>query len=379
VAAPVIAVLANVHPADGPERDAPIRHASEAPAAAEELGRALATAGLSIAVYSCSDRYLDSHVVDGFLAASGKRQDKARIHVWHSQGSPDGDFQGMADAEYSGVFSPHLQSNTDDWSTTFFRSMKAVDGVVVIGGRDFSFVAALWTLGMSLPLSTVAYFGGGAAKAWPVLKAERGLAEDEEIEVMGLPWSSTNLETLVSGLKKQVARKKGRESSDAAWSVTGSMMSIILSVATIGIFVASLLLVAPGSRPYFGLVLFGPLVAGTAGAMLRVTWEESTPPRSLGKTCALGIGIGAAYILLFIISQASANQSLFDPTVVLKPGPAALLSATALGLAYGAGFALDTALDKMKRGIVERTLSSTSGDGPSGGTTETPRAKSWMQ
>lgn len=341
----LFAVLSSIRPLSGTEVNSPILHSAEAENAAKEIGRELATAGFSIAVYSSNQAYLDQHIVSGFFSVNKPRG--GQVHIWHTQGSAIAQFKELDDPRFEGRFVSHTES-TDNWNTIFFQSMKQVDGVVMLGGSDFCLVAALWALDTKKSLATVAHFGGGARAAWVVMQSEKGFASEKGIEAMGAKWSAHSARRIVESLKDQrnVQRKAVKGPRTKALVVT----SLLVAVTAI-VFISSLIAVAPGSHPFYLMVFVGPLFAGMAGAMLRKIWGDrpGTSQRSVGTTCALGFGAGFAYLLLVVISQASANQSFLDPHVPLSPVSAVILSATSIAVAFGAGFVLDNSLTKMKK------------------------------
>jgi hypothetical protein len=229
---------------------------------AREVGMALARRGCSIAVYSCSEAYLDKHVVSGFIEGAKVSKGTARIHLWYSTGSCDASFPECLDATTSEFFRHHAQAS-NDWGAVFFKSMAEVDGVVIIGGSDFAFVAGLWALQVGAPTVPIAHFGGAGRKVWRVISTDSGLSTQEEVSVMGGTWQAST-PTRVAEIAKRQHRVAKRHRVRASKAQDRNVFWGLLLLAAL---VLCLLLpfLAITADWYYPLLVASPVVAGACG------------------------------------------------------------------------------------------------------------------
>jgi hypothetical protein len=340
---PTYAILASC-PGDGPEHE----DDDVCVGIAQSVGRELGRAGTRIAVYSCKETYLDRFVVSGYLEGCRSAKKTGSIYIWHKEGSRGGDFAERSDPELQPYFTECAEP-VSEWGAIFYRSMSRIDGIWVLGGSDFAFVAGLWSLKIGLPTLTLACMGGASRKLWEVMKVEKDPYDDEELAVMGERWSKRSTERLVSIGKSHHRRR--RPAPEAGAAKTTLVATSALLALTVLLPILALMALWSASPSVYLLLFVIPSVAGAAGASLRHIWDQTPiPARSYATSALLGAGSGFAYSLLFLMNQASADSDLFDQAVAANVNRTAILTISTVLVGLAGGFAMDAVYRKLRSG-----------------------------
>jgi hypothetical protein len=123
VGAPLIAVVGSADPQR--TYDPELKDAEKTRRAAEELGHELAVAGCRIMVYSGDPKFIEAHIVRGYVA-SGKACDGS-IEVRFPDGSKAASFPEHQSHPSAFRFHP---DTSRDWEVSFYRSLADADGVL---------------------------------------------------------------------------------------------------------------------------------------------------------------------------------------------------------------------------------------------------------
>ncbi|WP_212993493.1 hypothetical protein [Actinoplanes auranticolor] len=333
---PLIAIIGSLDNARG-GYEPPLRDAERGREACAELGQSLAEAGCDLLVFSSKPGYVESDVVRGYAQAEKPGRVVARPprHGEIDFALPPGtDTQVVVQPDTSG-----------EWELSFFRSLLAADGIVMIGGARSTRLAGIVALTQKVPVLPVGCFGGGAGQVWVNLDNVRNDATPEEIVRMGQPWSPESAGELVGLLLTQRARRARRtvvEEQDARrgrWAARAALLCTItaLIVAWLGVSFAGG--AQPGVRGFL-LLLAIPMVAAAAGAMLRNLNEQA------GWALAAARGLGAGFVTVFLYV---AGELVSVPDLLQRLDVQRLLFFLA-PLAFTAGFAFDRVLEKVLSG-----------------------------
>lgn len=114
---PIIAIVGNV------------TTASNAPEAAETLGRSLAKAGFRILVYSSGQGFLEGPVVKGYVESQAARPRSIQVR-YPLRGQKPAFPEQQTHAQ---VFD-WRPDNSQDWEMSFYQALQDVDGVLLLGG-----------------------------------------------------------------------------------------------------------------------------------------------------------------------------------------------------------------------------------------------------
>ena len=180
----------------------PMRDASKAKRAAEELGAELARRGARLLVYG--GPFLEADVVRGFAAAKPAKDHS--ILMWYSKDQEPPPF--AEEAEHPSLFERRAARGAD-WETAFYRSVTRADGVILVGGDNAVKISGQVAIGSRMPILALAEFGGGAARVWETLSAGEDLPNRAEIELMARPWSSGSAASCIDTLFAQNAPAAG--------------------------------------------------------------------------------------------------------------------------------------------------------------------------
>ena len=201
---PVIAIVGGADP--GRKYDVPVHHPQNAQEAARELGGALARAGFRIAVYSGSPKFIERYFVEGYLSHDGaaKQSIEVRYRAGHGDCEEFPLYKERMDRFYQ------RPSHEPVWEVSFYRSIRCVDGLILLGGGPSTRIAGLLAIADRKPLLSIATFGGGAAEVLEYLGGLKGEAPDshtvtlEQISLMRDAWTAQSAEKLVACLAEQV-------------------------------------------------------------------------------------------------------------------------------------------------------------------------------
>jgi hypothetical protein len=308
---PMIAIVGSADPRR--EGELGLQNLSAARPACEALGRALAEAGCDIAVYSSAASFVEGDIVRGYVSSGNARPNSIRVWI------PEGGDEAFPERQDDDTSFRVTVDTTEGWEVSFYRSLFAVDGVLLVGGGQSTLVAGLIALSNRTPVVAVASFGGRAKEVWRALDRAKNDATPEHIEAMGRGWRPGMENELVSSLLEQRQRRADREAEDErARGAYARQRRNSLIVAALAILVALAAIVVvykttPKSTASLVALLVAPLLAGAAGAIIRTVIDDG---HEWLKTGLLGIGAGLIASLLFVASQlATSPEALEDEGV----------------------------------------------------------------
>ncbi|MDF1800704.1 MAG: hypothetical protein P1V81_16130 [Planctomycetota bacterium] len=344
----------------------PITDFEEAKQAARELGLELAKAGFGLIVYSGDPQYIEHHVVEGFLQhplvgdasirlITNRRQLELADEVERVEREPSGPRARFhIPAGKQRVFGPTEYDESDHWEVSFYRSLRQADGVLLIGGGLSTLNAGLVAIANRIPLLALASFGGKAQIVQESIQIGKDLPSRSEVDLMARPWTGGMAVACVRALGNQARRSLAADPAGLvrAARIAGGLLLVALFAAALAWAPVGEPWSLPGMAAALALFL-GPLLAGAAGAVVRVlvgasrdfhaaTWHSIEVAGWLG-----GI-VGGIVTTLFIAAQLGTNGSLTsggDPATdfMMRLIPFALAGA------FVAGLTLDQVLAKLIR------------------------------
>jgi hypothetical protein len=354
---PTIAIVGNIktHP--------------DAPAAAEAIGRELAKAGLRILVYSSGPDFLEGRIVSGYIRSgvAARRSIEVRYPL-HGAKPEFPEQQTHAD-----VFDWRPEHG-EEWTMSFYQSLKDVDGIVLMGGGDATRIGGLVALGHGIAMLPIATFKGQASDIWGALRPGRDLVTADEVSMMARPtWSEDDAAELVKTLKAQIARKierarqqwleQLRQEKSVTWNAIFSLTLFLLSFATVAIAWGGTFWSEPWAEPVaIGLLFVSPLLAGVSGSTVRLVFDlkQGAAPltnQSAITTAALGLIAGGMAGLLFITAQVTTASA--PAGHIVSSEQARRIVAFAVLIGFVAGLTLDAvfrkliATDVVETGMIE--------------------------
>ncbi|MFT3894845.1 MAG: hypothetical protein QM730_24715 [Anaerolineales bacterium] len=369
MAKPLIAIVGSYDPTR--EQELQLRDVATAPKAAELLGQALAASGFHIVVYASYPHMLEVDVVKGFCSAKNAEADS--IHVYYSQkyGRPSFHEESTAPALFK--FYP---DSRDDWEISFYHSLSAVDGILILGGGHSTLVAGLVAIGHKKPIVACSGFGGAGQKIWDAIPTlDTVVSLDDKFLMAEQRWSPQLAEKLVKLLQKQLDELKQKDVMrlDAERNAilkkaeelkrTDQNITFHAVVASI-MFILSTAMwpVAWGVKLdlfwLWALLIFAPLFSGISGAMIRVVFDSMQgkvrlKQLSLIRNMVLGLVTGGMTAFLFIIAQVFSNPAAIEPTVGAETLKRLLPFSLVIG--FVAGLTLDIVLSKLRETNVVNT------------------------
>jgi len=139
--------------------DPELRDPQGARKAAEQLGQELANKGCKIIVYSCDPNYIEGDFVRGYVKS--KKAVEKGIIVYYPNGSGADRFPERSN--YRDLFDIRPDTS-DDWTITFYRSLKQANSFILLGGGYSTFIAGLLAITDRIPMLAISQFGGSANK-----------------------------------------------------------------------------------------------------------------------------------------------------------------------------------------------------------------------
>jgi hypothetical protein len=337
--------------------DPPLSEAGTAEAAAAELGRELATAGCGIVVYSSTQRFIESHVVRGYVA-SGKAL-PGSIQVRAPQNTGVVFFSEMGNNPE--LFDLRLDAS-NDWEVSFYRSLPEVDGLLLLGGGRSVLIAGLIAMTRQMPIVSVGTFGGSALKVWRLLSHDGGLFDSSDLAAMASPvWDQGSAGRLVASLLRQCHRRAVALEAERQAARSSERVRLRQSLVAMLLFVASVMTIPLGIRvlrPESSALLFllfgAPLLAGASGATIRmVSIPHEGDPRT-ARVVALGLAAGGISTILFLLSQFAATPDLLTGERNLAHLQARGLLLFAVAIGFIAGFTFESVYRTLARVKVVR-------------------------
>ena len=334
---PLIAIVGSVDEAR--KIDPPLKNPVQARQAAEAMGRALAEKGHRILVYTAEAGFLETFVVKGYVA-SGKAQPNSIVARF-----PIGNESEFTEyAAHRALFDPQ-RDRTADWETSFYRSLRDVDGVVLIGGGRSTFITGLIAVALRIPLVAALAYGGKAEEVWKVLDSAQDLPTTAAINAMAKPGTDVVGEW-VDSLE---AQRRTRQRQSVVRQRLATVAAILL-VGWVTALPAGFIMLksktAKGELPwpldlvFIALLFISPLLAGSSGATIRALLPGQEV-MSAGSS-VLGAAAGAIASLLYVGAQLlSSGASGGSP----ENFPLLLF---AIGFGFIAGFTFDSVFKKLE-------------------------------
>jgi hypothetical protein len=342
---------------DEARTDHGLRHVTRASAAAALIGRALADKGCGIVVFSGNAAFLEPHVVRGY--ASSDHAAPESIHVIYPR---RGDPPAFPEHKTKpGCFKFKI-SQHESWEVSFYRSLYTVDGLIIIGGAQSTFVSGIFATSRQAPLIALEPYGGSGSKVWELIDPSDGVITREEKELMAEDapsdkWARDIVDCLLTQRKRLRDQKRRKEdearthrrqlSIEAAVGLTLLAASLALVVSTWDAAVARTMLLTA--------LVVAPAIAGTSASLIRGLWEQVAGsvrerPRYVWLMAALGCAAGAVAGLLYVVAQLSAIAPAADGRLSPLTGrlvPFALLTG------FLTGFATDAFFRRMAERVID--------------------------
>lgn len=313
-----------------------LKNPVQAQQAAEAVGAALAEKGCRILVYTAEAGFIETFVVKGYVA-SGKAKPKSIVARF-----PLGNDTEFADYRANTALFDLQRDRNADWETSYFRSLRDVDGVVLMGGGRSTFVTGLIAVTLRIPLVAVQAYGGKSEEVWKVLDPAQDLPGREEINSMAKPGTPDVAREWVESLISQ--HRALQRLSSARSKITA--IAALLLVAWVAILPVGYVmlksadpnknLLPPKDMIFITLLFVGPLIAGASGATVRGLLPGNEEMKV--GTSVLGAAAGAIASLLYVGAQLLAGNS---------PNNFALLLFS-IGFGFIAGFTFDTVFKKLE-------------------------------
>src|SRR5271170_1981839 len=135
--------------------------------ACQDIGNAIVRLGHTLVIGSESEGTADLHAVKGAIQAMGSSiPDRPRVIILRPNDQRIS-FEQMR-KENPGLFTTRV-SIDPGWNVTKILQVNEADGVVIVGGADFSYQAGLAAAVCKKPLVPVGSFGGAAKNLLNVL------------------------------------------------------------------------------------------------------------------------------------------------------------------------------------------------------------------
>jgi hypothetical protein len=326
---------------------------------ANEIGAALADAGMGLVVYFSDDDSLEPHVVAGYVKAlpAGAGAGSIRVRFAESQKNL---VKFPEQATRNDVFERNLFAG-HDWEAPFYRSLvdsEGVDAVLLMAGGRSTLIAGQIALARPLPVLAVDKFDGSAT----VIRTELATGNKD------YPSTSTHSITeMVAWLKKKCAERAKQQAlthkreSHYLRITSQRVKSYWAGGAFIALLIAIFFGVAqtpqPGLYPF--LTFAGLIAAGATGALVRsVIWgiEETAPGTSLLLGGVAGFVVGLAYL----IPQWVGAPGVLAPDTIQVEATDKIQFVSAALVALSAGVGFDTVFTRLKKQAEEQPI------GPSG-------------
>jgi len=315
---------------------------------AEELGAALAKAGMGLVVYFSDDQSLEPHVVSGYVQAlpAGTGAGSIRVRFAESQKNT---VRFAEQATRNELFERILFAG-QDWEAPFYRSLvdaDGVDAVILMAGGRSTLIAGQIALARPLPVLAVDKFDGSAG----VIRTELATS------TVGYPSAAIHSPTEMVQWLKNKCKVRAEQQAQTRDNENKYLKIISQRTKTVwaGFAFVALLLTfffgiaqVPSPGPYPFLTFAGLIAAGATGALIRsVLWkaEETAPLTSLLLGGIAGFVVGLAYL----IPQWIGAPGVLEPsaTEVAATDKIQFVSAALVALSAGVGF--DTVFNRLKK------------------------------
>ena len=348
--------------------------------ALNELGAELATQGYHIVVYAADKRFIEADVVAGYVGSGLATPGSIHVHApggWKKRPQ----FPGEDDRKELFAF---FDDSNYEWEVSYYRSLRDVDGILLVGGGHSTFITGVIATNYRIPLAAVATFGGSGRRIWRTLVPGQDLVEPMEKAHLSRPWDDDSAAHIVECVTNQIERRQQEQEQErqkqrriAANMRRYAWLSMVLFVVS---FLAVPVTWAYPNLPYAAAVwilFLSPLLAGVSGATVRAIFDHRQGRtehswQSILSTCALGLVAGGISGLLFVGAQLVATPS--ERVLLIQPGAKAAVDSVkltpaegirtvhvrnlipfALAIGFTAGLTLDLVFRKLLRRDVLRT------------------------
>jgi hypothetical protein len=281
-----------------------------ADAACREIGRELARSGCDLLIFSGKPKYAESPVAAGYVeAVTGQQPGRIVVRPARHQ-------KFELDVPDASAVEVHLARDTSgEWEVTFYRSILAADGVLLVGGGQSTRVVGIVALAQGVPVLPVAAFGGGAGQVWVNLEREPKPVAKKDLELLGAPWSANSAAVLVGYLHREMRRRAEAHrieraadrhaAREAALGRGIAGTSLVLALAAIAVVGNP----GPVHAGALGLLLAAPMLAAVAGAITR---DSFAVDQHWSRAAVRGLGAGVVTVLLYLAGQLLAVPDLLD-------------------------------------------------------------------
>ncbi|SHI60478.1 hypothetical protein SAMN05421803_101709 [Nocardiopsis flavescens] len=308
--------------------------------ACEEIGGEIARRGCDLLVFSGKEKYAETAAARGFLAASeaGPRTVVARL-ARHQQYT-------LEPGPESGARIRVVRDPSGEWEVPYYRALMETDGIVLAGGGRSTRVTGILALAQEIPVAPVSVFGAAAEQVWVHLDRTRNRATDEDLALLGGPWTDTSAGDLVDGLLRQAgerareaARRRRAERRARFPERSGLLTAAAFLIASLACLVG--ISAAPDGPVGFAAMVAGPMFAAMAGALIRDSFGAE---QEALKAVVRGLGAGVVSVLLFLSAQLLLNPEALQENVALLR-----LSFFLIPVGFTAGFTFDLVFDRLRR------------------------------
>lgn len=294
-----------------PFRFDPVVNIDETRAVAKLLGAAIAERGHGLVVYDA--RFIEADVVEGFVSANPKSSAADPPIIIYQP--PEEKLVRFKEEATNGALFTRRADKTGHWEVSFYRSLADSDGVILLGGANSTMVAGQVSMGARIPILALERTGGAASIVWKTIAPGIDLPTVDEHARMAQEPTAAAAAEWVKALELQRRRRFAVESGPIRWH---AIYASLLFILALGAALGSHLIPCLSSPLAKTLLLASTLLAGAAGASVRMVFERrygSGPlvPPSMAITFALGAMAGALAGLLYLIAQPS-DVKLSDET-----------------------------------------------------------------
>lgn len=341
--------------------------ANEARKTGQEIGRALALAGMGLVVYFSDDPSLEPHVVTGYVNALSPGVGAKSIRVRYAK-PQKGKVKFAEESTRGDVFDPHVFP-VDDWEAPFYQSLlrsELVDAVLLMAGATSTLIAGLIAMEIRLPVLAIDKFDGSASTIHSELaRLDHGYPSSVTHTIeQSVTWLKNNWEEKVKLREKQKEEQEKKQEefrqmqNKYSKMIAGKKKTVWAAGAFITLLVAVFLGMYGAPDPgYYSILMFGALIAaGAMGALIRsIIWktEDVSSARSLLLGAVAGFVVGIAYLIPQWIGAPGVLES--STNSVTPADKIQFVSAILIAISAGLGF--DSVFNRLKKQADEQPIS----------------------
>ncbi|OLT30374.1 hypothetical protein BJF83_08780 [Nocardiopsis sp. CNR-923] len=238
-----------------------------------------------------------------------------------------------------------VRDTSGEWEVPFYRALLGADGVILVGGGQSTRITGILAMAQDVPILPVAAFGGGAEQVWTNLDKVRNHATDEDMRLMGAPWSPESATDLVATLVRHADERDARargERTRARLHRWAEACVILAAGLLLAAALSAIPLVggpAPASATSLAALLVAPMSAAVSGALIRNSFGEGGSWLHAGVR---GLGAGTVSVLLYVAAQLLTVPDLLDMLDARR------LLFFVIPLGFSAGFTFDLVLERLR-------------------------------